>query len=84
VLFEGAISMEPKWEKGFYCYATYLDQLMRDAKKRQEATKARPPRGPFPRRPLGKPESFFPLERGHWWPLCHQGICQRALVAMRA
>ncbi|KAL6746420.1 kinase-like domain-containing protein [Haematococcus lacustris] len=34
-LFEAAIAAEPGWEKVYYQYARYLDQLFQDAKQRQ-------------------------------------------------
>lgn len=36
-MFERAIRTEPVWEKGYFCFAKYLDQLMRAAKLRQQA-----------------------------------------------
>ncbi|KAK9858036.1 hypothetical protein WJX84_006124 [Apatococcus fuscideae] len=36
-LFERAMAMEKRSEKCYFIYAQYLDQLMRDAKQRQEA-----------------------------------------------
>ena len=39
-LFERAISLDKSWEKGYFSYAVYLDQLMRDARQRQTALTA--------------------------------------------
>lgn len=39
-LFEQAIGLDPKWEQGYFSYAVYLDQLMRDARQRQSASTA--------------------------------------------
>lgn len=39
-LFERAISLDKTWEKGYFSYAVYLDQLMRDARQRQTASTA--------------------------------------------
>ena len=35
-LFERAMAMEKRSEKCYFIYAQYLDQLMRDARQRQE------------------------------------------------
>ena len=34
-MFEKATQLAPQWEKPFFCYARYLDQLYRDARARQ-------------------------------------------------
>lgn len=39
-LFEQAIGLDKNWEKGYFRYAVYLDQLMRDARQRQSASTA--------------------------------------------
>ena len=39
-LFERAVALDKTWEKGYFSYAVYLDQLMRDARQRQTATTA--------------------------------------------
>lgn len=36
-LFERAVALDKSWEKGYFSYAVYLDQLMRDARQRQTA-----------------------------------------------
>jgi hypothetical protein len=35
-LFEQAIALDKRSEEGYFAYAKYLDQLMRDARERQE------------------------------------------------
>ena len=39
-LFEQAVSLDPKAEDGYFAYARYLDQHMRDARERQERVRA--------------------------------------------
>ena len=39
-LFERAVGLDRSWEKGYFSYAVYLDQLMRDARQRQTALTA--------------------------------------------
>ncbi|KAL0053239.1 hypothetical protein WJX82_003001 [Trebouxia sp. C0006] len=39
-LFERAVALDKSWEKGYFSYAVYLDQLMRDARQRQTALTA--------------------------------------------
>lgn len=39
-LFEQAVALDPKAEEGYFAYAKYLDQHMRDARDRQERLKA--------------------------------------------
>ncbi|KAL3137629.1 hypothetical protein ABBQ38_004906 [Trebouxia sp. C0009 RCD-2024] len=39
-LFERAVALDKTWEKGYFSYAVYLDQLMRDARQRQTASTA--------------------------------------------
>lgn len=39
-LFEQAIVLDKTWEKGYFSYAVYLDQLMRDARQRQSVASA--------------------------------------------
>lgn len=39
-LFERAVALDKSWEKGYFSYAVYLDQLMRDARQRQTAPTA--------------------------------------------
>lgn len=39
-LFEQAMSLDPKAEEGYFAYARYLDQHMRDARERQERMRA--------------------------------------------
>jgi hypothetical protein len=36
-MFDGALGLAPDWEKPAFCYAVYLDQLMVDAQRRQQA-----------------------------------------------
>lgn len=36
-LFQRALELQPGWESGLFRYATYLDQLMQDARTRQQA-----------------------------------------------
>lgn len=39
-LFAQAIALDNRREEGYFEYARYLDQLMRDARARQEGAKA--------------------------------------------
>ncbi len=39
-LFERAVALDKSWEKGYFSFAVYLDQLMRDARQRQTALTA--------------------------------------------
>ena len=39
-LFEQAVALDPKAEEGYFAYARYLDQHMRDARERQERARA--------------------------------------------
>ncbi len=39
-LFEQAVSLDPKAEDGYFAYARYLDQHMRDARERQDRVRA--------------------------------------------
>ena len=36
-MFDAALGLAPDWEKPAFCYAVYLDQLMVDAQRRQQA-----------------------------------------------
>ena len=40
-LYEQAISLDKSWEKGYFSYAVYLDQLMRDARQRQSTSSSK-------------------------------------------
>ena len=66
-LFERAVALDKSWEKGYFSYAVYLDQLMRDARQRQTALTASSRTSAKPMDRLGG------RSRQAWTPpwLCH-------------
>lgn len=66
-LFERAVALDKSWEKGYFSFAVYLDQLMRDARQRQTALTASSRTSAKPMDRLGG------RSRQAWFPqlLCH-------------
>ncbi len=66
-LFERAVALDKSWEKGYFSYAVYLDQLMRDARQRQTALTASSRTSAKPMDRLGgrSRQAWFPQMLSH-------------------
>ncbi|GAX74920.1 hypothetical protein CEUSTIGMA_g2366.t1 [Chlamydomonas eustigma] len=65
VLFERAIQIDDKWEKGYFEYGRYLDQLYQDAKRRQ--TQAKDGKGLYSRVSISRARvAGVGEERSYW------------------
>ncbi|KAL6873568.1 hypothetical protein ACP4OV_013650 [Aristida adscensionis] len=69
LLYKRVIELRPEWEKGFFCMAKFLDDLLVDARKRQEDEKSARGVGPVPSGSSGSVSRASEAKEKPWWDL---------------
>ncbi|KAK3131306.1 hypothetical protein QOZ80_6BG0504770 [Eleusine coracana subsp. coracana] len=68
-LYKRVTDLRPKWEKGFFCLAKFLDDLLVDARKRQEDEKFAGGVGPVPSRSSSSVSRAGEGKEAPWWEM---------------
>ncbi|KAK8456228.1 hypothetical protein SEVIR_4G295900v4 [Setaria viridis] len=66
-LYSRVTELQPKWEKGFFCMAKFVDDLLVDARKRQEDEKIACKVGPVPSSSSNSVSRATEEKEKPWW-----------------
>ncbi|WVZ78438.1 hypothetical protein U9M48_026147, partial [Paspalum notatum var. saurae] len=66
-LYSRVTELRPKWEKGFFCLAKFVDDLLVDARKRQEDEKVTCKVGPVPSSTFNSVSKAVEGKEKSWW-----------------
>uniref|UniRef100_J3MHR6 Serine/threonine-protein kinase ATR n=1 Tax=Oryza brachyantha TaxID=4533 RepID=J3MHR6_ORYBR len=75
-LYSRVTDLRPKWEKGFFCIAKFYDDLLVDARRRQEGKKIASGVGPVPPSSTGSLSTA--TEEKPWWDILPVVLIQYA------